>query len=341
MSKNQLLSTSFLEQYHSVLKQYFETGDEEHLLEALRVGRNLANTPYGLLEISNMHHTALTDTLAGIEFQGMQRYLELANTFFMSLMSGVEMMTGGYHQLAKEILNQKKQQHVLEELNEELEQFNFLVSHDLKEPVRTITLFCELLPEYMAAGDKEKIDNALGHIRSSCTRIQTLMEDLLGYACLKEKVSFEKVAMETCVKTAIQTLGELLADVIIDIKTPLYTIDGNKSLLVHLWLNLIGNAVKYNKSVQKKIIIEAREEKDAIHYTIADNGIGIKEKYLELIFKPFKRLHNTSVYQGTGIGLALCQKVVQKHGGTISATSQEGKGAIFHFYIPKEGASHG
>ena len=225
----------------------------------------------------------------------------------------------------------------LKRSNQELEQFAYVASHDLQEPLRMVSNYTQLLArrykDTLDADANEFIDFAV----DGAKRMQALIHDLLQLARVGTRgKEFRPVASETIVRDAITNLTGLIeetgAEIVVD---PMPTIAGDASQLVHVFQNLIGNALKFRRPDAKPVVrISARVEEHAWRFLVADNGIGIEPKYFDRIFQMFQRLHGRHQYEGTGIGLALCKKIVERHGGRIQVESQAGQGATFSFTIP-------
>ncbi len=221
--------------------------------------------------------------------------------------------------------------------NKELEDFAYVASHDLQEPLRKIQAFGNLLlGEY---GDELGIEGAdyLKRMHSAATRMSTLIQDLL---------TFSRVTRKERGRQNVD-LNELLADVVSDLETrvqetgatikigKLPTVSSDPTHMRQLFQNLIGNAVKFHRADVTPIVeVKARAKKGGSEITITDNGIGFDEKYLDRIFSVFQRLHERSSYEGTGIGLAVCRKIVEQYDGTITAESTKGKGSTFIVWLP-------
>ena len=229
----------------------------------------------------------------------------------------------------------------LAESNEELERFAYIASHDLQEPLRMVRSYTQLLERrYKSQLD----DDAIKYIQfasDAAIRMQALIEDLLDYAKMSDNSDkYVEIDCNTVVEYVVENLEAIISekDATLDID-PLPTILANEVRIARLFQNLIGNALKYSKQGEKPHVRLRFTDKDT-HYEFAikDNGIGMKQQYLNQIFEPFKRLHGKTEYPGTGIGLAICYKIVDGFGGKIWANSEIGKGSTFYFTIPKHKA---
>lgn len=231
----------------------------------------------------------------------------------------------------------------LQRSNAELEQFAYVASHDLQEPLRKVASFCQLLEKRY--GDKldERGAEYIGFAVDGAKRMQVLINDLL---------TFSRVGRLNSIETEVD-LGEMLDDAIGNLSTaieesggevvregePLPRVKGDPTLLTMLWQNLVGNAVKFRRpDVAPRIVIDSRpgteHHEGAWLITVTDNGIGIPDEFADKVFVIFQRLHGRDSYTGTGIGLALCRKIVEYHGGSIWIDTEYTGGTRFRFTIP-------
>lgn len=223
----------------------------------------------------------------------------------------------------------------LELKNKELTQFAYIVSHDLKAPLHTISGFVQLIGNQYQELFDEKAQELFSYLSKATQRMTRLITDLLDYSGIGQEKKLTLVDCEKIVKVVQQDLA-------IKIKETNTTFDvgalpkvkGFETELRMLFQNLINNAIKFNKpGTSPKISIHAKEENGWTFY-IQDNGIGIADKHKDKIFSVFQRLHSTSEYEGTGIGLAHCKKIINLHKGDIGVTSKVGHGSTFYFTIP-------
>ncbi len=223
----------------------------------------------------------------------------------------------------------------LEQSNKDLQQFAYVASHDLKEPLRMISSFLQLLERRY----KDKLDDDanefIGFAVNGAQRLDYMIEDLLEYSRVANKErKFKDVDVNKVLDQTILNLKPTIDDNNSEISyNKLPTIFGDEYLLVLLFQNLISNSIKYRRGIPK-INISAIRESNQYLFRVKDNGIGISQEHLERIFTIFQRLHTKEEYEGTGIGLAIAQKIVHQHGGEIWAESELGKGTTFYFTIP-------
>ena len=222
----------------------------------------------------------------------------------------------------------------LKEKNEELDEFAHIASHDLQEPLRKLISFSELLRKDLDETLNERAERDLQHIIQAAVRMRTLVQDLLdlsrtGRAALKMK----KTPLDACAHDALDTLAQRITDTKAMItQDNLPEVRGDQTLLTQLYQNLIGNAIKYcQKKPEIRLTVETNNGQTI--FGVCDNGIGIKPEYAKQVFAPFKRLHGRGEYEGTGIGLAICHKIVERHGGKIWVESQPLNGSHFKFTI--------
>ncbi len=235
---------------------------------------------------------------------------------------------------------------LLELTNKELEHFAYVASHDLQEPLRAISSFSQLLEKRYKGQLDEKADMYIGFIIEGSNRMKNLIMDLLEYSRLHRNETPDKeVNLKEMYQNAIQNLTLRIQEneAIIELQNELPTTNliGNESKLTRLFQNLIENAIKYRSDKTPHIQISFVEQKTHFEFTISDNGIGIDPRFAERIFVLFQRLHTKEQYEGTGIGLALCQKIVEQHHGRIWLDTQKSKfgvGTTFYFTLKKQDA---
>lgn len=239
---------------------------------------------------------------------------------------------------AEESLSQYAEE--LRRSNEELEQFAYVASHDLQEPLRMVTSYLQLIEKRYSEHLDDDAREFISYAVDGATRMKTLINDLLAYSRIQRgKGEPEPVQMNEVLEQALYNLQLAIedADALIT-HDPLPQLIANRAQMVQLLQNLIGNAIKFRSECRPEIHIGVKREGKMWHFTVKDNGIGIDEAYFDRIFIIFQRLHMRGQYPGTGIGLAICKKIVDKHGGRIYAESNPGEGTIFHFMLPAERA---
>ena len=222
--------------------------------------------------------------------------------------------------------------------NAELEQFAYVASHDLQEPLRMVSSYTQLLGRRY--GDRFDGDarEFMAYIVDGAARMKQLIEDLLAYSRVGTRgKAFREVSVEAALRRALLNLKNAIDESSAAVSNdPLPTLPGDDTQLAQLFQNLIGNALKFRSPSVPRIHVSCTEKDAAWEFAVSDNGIGIDPQYFERIFMVFQRLHNKTEYPGTGIGLAICKKVVERHGGRIWVTSKVDEGTTFHFTLPKE-----
>jgi PAS domain S-box-containing protein len=233
-----------------------------------------------------------------------------------------------------------KLQRTLDELrhsNAELEQFAYVASHDLQEPLRGIAGLVQLLQRRYQGQLDSRADEYIEHIVDGTQRMQMLINDLLTYSRIGRRGEpIQPTEAEAALQAALENLTVAIQEFGASIvNESLPTVWADSIQLTQLFQNLIGNALKFKSERPPKIRIGVTDVGDFWQFSIQDNGIGIEPQYFERIFQVFQRLHTRREYSGTGIGLAICKKIVERHGGRIWVESETGQGATFYFTLPK------
>lgn len=247
-------------------------------------------------------------------------------------------------QLQRDISAREKTEEALarqaEELarsNAELEQFAYVASHDLQEPLRMVASYTQLLARRYKGKLNSDADEFIGFAVDGAMRMQTLIRDLLSYSRVTTKRRpFQLTATKAACDAALENLQKSIEDSGAMVKVgSLPSVLADTTQLTQLFQNLIGNALKYRNEREPEIHVAAKLNGDQWVFSVQDNGIGIDPQYSERIFQMFQRLHTRKEYSGTGIGLAICRKIVEHHGGRIWVESQPGHGSTFLFTIPQ------
>lgn len=220
--------------------------------------------------------------------------------------------------------------------NDELQQFAYVASHDLQEPLRMVASYVQLLAKRYEGKLDADADEFIHFAVDGANRMKALIQDLLQYSRVNTKgKEFESTDCEEVLTRALGNLQLAIEDSGATIThDPMPTLVADGLQLGQLFQNLIGNAIKFHGDEPPHIHISVMKTDAGYHFTIKDNGIGIDSQYRERIFDIFQRLHGKDKYSGTGIGLAVCRKIVERHGGKIWVESEPGKGSVFHFIIP-------
>lgn len=224
----------------------------------------------------------------------------------------------------------------LSKSNYELEQFAYIASHDLQEPLRKIHVFSEMLEEGLKNGaSPATLQGHLDKMKNASVRMSRLIKDVLEYSRLsRTELVYARVDLNEVMREVLLEFDLAVAEkkAIISLDA-LPTIDGVASQFHQLFRNLISNSLKFCQG-QPRIDVSASEAPPFTHIIFQDNGIGFDQEYASKVFDIFQRLNSKDAYTGSGIGLSLCKKIVENHGGTIKAVSEPGKGTAFHIFLP-------
>ena len=224
----------------------------------------------------------------------------------------------------------------LERSNRELDRFATVASHDLQEPLRKISAFASLL----ARRYEDQIDadgrQSLAYLVDAAQRMRRLIDDLLAYSRTSNReLELEPVDLSALLAATLEELSLMVTEARAEIEAgPLPTVQADLTLMRLLFQNLVSNALKYRKGAHVRVVVRAERDGEAWRITVADDGIGFDPRFSDKVFAPFQRLHNREAYAGTGIGLAICQQAVERHGGRIWVDTEPGFGARFHFTLP-------
>ncbi|VEP15700.1 Cyanobacterial phytochrome A (fragment) [Hyella patelloides LEGE 07179] len=235
--------------------------------------------------------------------------------------------------IAKELAAKNRE---LKKANKQLENFAYTVSHDLQEPLRSINMFTQLLEKEYAAKLDGQAQEYMSYITGSAMRMQTMIRDVLDYSRAgKNEQNWQNVDLNQLVATILidlqATIQETEAKIIIS-HLPIVLV--KPTAISQLLRNLISNSIKFRSNQKPHIEIASQLQDNQWLITVKDNGMGIESEYQDKIFQAFKRLHSQEQYSGNGIGLAICQKIVECHQGYIGVQSQLGKGSTFYFTLP-------
>ena len=236
--------------------------------------------------------------------------------------------------LAEEALHRRTDE--LVRSNADLEQFAYIASHDLQEPLRMVSSYVQLLANRYKGKLDQDADDFIGFAHDGATRMQRLINDLLTYSRAgTRELNFGEVNLETVFSQALDNLKMAIKDNrAIITHDPMPVAYGDSDQLIRVFQNLLGNAVKFHGDVPPQVHVAAEISANECVCSVRDNGIGIAPEYSNRIFLLFQRLHPRSEYPGMGIGLAVCKKIVERHGGRIWVESKPGVGSTFYFTVP-------
>jgi light-regulated signal transduction histidine kinase (bacteriophytochrome) len=289
-------------------------------------------TSFVHLQQEQQKRDQLTDSLraraSDMESEIYQRAQEIA------LANRELLLENERRQVAEALL--ANQRAALERSNAELSQFASVASHDLQEPLRMVGSYCTMLGDRYRGRLDADADEIIGFAVDGAQRMRALIQDLLTYAKVDGAGGKrERVAMASALDEALAALRGAITDSGATVtRGPLPNLIADHRQMIQLLQNLVGNALKYRSIAPPVVHVAAERDGDAWAVSVADNGIGIDPRHHERIFGMFKRLHGRERYPGTGIGLAICRKIVEVHDGIISVASTKGAGATFRFTIP-------
>lgn len=238
--------------------------------------------------------------------------------------------------VVRDISDIKTTQRELAQSNKDLEQFAYVASHDLQEPLRMVSSFTDLLAKRYKGKFDQDADEFIDYILDGSKRMQILVQDLLAYSRVGSRAkTFKPTNAEDVLKNALLQLKLIIEQTEAQIThDPLPVVLADDTQLGQVFINLISNAIKFRSNGPPQIHISVRKSENQWEFSVKDNGIGIDSEYFDRIFIMFQRLHTKEEYPGTGIGLAVCKRIIDRHGGKIWIESQKGKGSTFYFTLP-------
>jgi PAS domain S-box-containing protein len=302
---------------------------EEHraILEARKPFRNFECSRIG---VDGRRHVSSISGEPIFDADGRFRGYRGVSTDITARVDAAETLKGAHDELARS--------------NAELEQFAYVASHDLQEPLRMVSSYTQLLEKRHADRLDGDAREFMGYIVDGAARMKQLIEDLLAYSRVGTRgKDFKPMQLEAALSRALAALRAAIEESGAEVThDPLPGLEADESQLTQLLQNLIGNAIKFRGAASPRVHVSCLSLEKEFEIAVRDNGIGIEPQYFERIFMVFQRLHDKGQYPGTGIGLAICKKVVDRHGGRLWVTSTPGEGSAFHFTLPKKrGNGHG
>jgi PAS domain S-box-containing protein len=302
---------------------------EEHraILEARKPFRNFECSRIG---VDGRRHVSSISGEPIFDADGRFRGYRGVSTDITARVDAAETLKGAHDELARS--------------NAELEQFAYVASHDLQEPLRMVSSYTQLLEKRHADRLDGDAREFMGYIVDGAARMKQLIEDLLAYSRVGTRgKDFKPMQLEAALSRALAALRAAIEESGAEVThDPLPGLEADESQLTQLLQNLIGNAIKFRGAASPRVHVSCFSLEKEFEIAVRDNGIGIEPQYFERIFMVFQRLHDKGQYPGTGIGLAICKKVVDRHGGRLWVTSTPGEGSAFHFTLPKKrGNGHG
>jgi len=273
-----------------------------------------------------------------VDVRGVAELTELGEAFnrmAVGLKDRTAQLETSNRQLQQESAERKRVAEDLARSNQDLEQFAYVASHDLQEPLRIVSGYLQLLDRRYKGRLDAEADEFINFAVDGAARMQVLIQDLLAYSRVgTQGRQFAPVACESALKRALANLATSIADTGAAVThDPLPTVLADGTQIVQLFQNLVGNAIKFRSAEPPRIHIGACSQDGEPVFSVRDNGIGIDPKYADRIFALFQRLHTREKYPGTGIGLSICKRIVERHGGRLWVESQPGKGSTFYFTV--------
>ena len=332
---------SIRDRYVALLKAYAATQGEEFLTKAQEVGRELVTDGVPTEEIAEMQEEALRRLAEESPNAISPETIPLISAPLMEMLMAYGL---AFREQIERLAKERERERELEEnkrlmkdlarSNQELEQFAYIASHDLQEPLRMVTSYVELLAQRYQGQLDAKADKYIAYAVEGTMRMRQLISDLL---------TFSRVGKQQKPHTAVPTseiVDQTLADLEVAIqesrgvvtRADLPTVSANRGQMSQLFGNLIGNGLKFRTDEPPRIHVGAERNGQAWVFSVRDNGIGMDTQFYERIFRAFQRLHERGKYPGTGIGLAIAKKIVEQHGGSIWVESELGKGATFFLH---------
>jgi PAS domain S-box-containing protein len=349
------------ERYHSTLDNMME-GCQIIGFDWRYLYINDTAAKHGRLAKSAFLGRTLMDVFPGIEttemFAKLRNCLETRNSFKMEnnfvypdgenawFELSIQPVNEGAFILSLDITERKQTEEILARKNEELarsntelQQFAYVASHDLQEPLRMISSYVQILQRRYKGKLDQNADEFINYAVDGAARMGTMINDLLQFSRVESQGKpFKTVDCEKILDRALDNLQIIILENEGEItRDPLPEIQGDEVQLIQLFQNLISNALKFRSEKAPRIHISAQKKEKEWIFSIKDNGIGIEHQYFDRIFIIFKRLPNLQEYPGSGIGLSICKKIVERHRGKIWLESESGKGSTFYFSIPARG----
>jgi signal transduction histidine kinase len=322
-----------LQKFDDVFRLHADSGTKDYTLEEILSIVRQSGRVAGLKVAARMHDGRKLDLLLSASLLAGANSEYLGCIILLSDVSGLRRAALERARFTRELEEKNRE---LERSNEDLGQFAYAVSHDLQEPLRTISIYTQLLEQRFDAS-ATRPSKILDGLTEAAARMRVMIQGVLTLSRVGQsnRSAFGKVDLNEAVKLARQNLAAAITESAADLDCgPLGEVMGDLNQFALVFQNLIGNAIKYRAENSPRIVISCTREANLHRVLVRDNGLGIDSKYHTRIFGLFKRLHSAAEISGTGIGLSIAQRVVERHGGRIWVESELGKGATFVFTLP-------
>jgi light-regulated signal transduction histidine kinase (bacteriophytochrome) len=327
--------------YASALGEFLRDQDESALQRAYEMGRRALEEGRGLVDLASIHHHALAALLSATPSgDAALRLTDLAGTFFTECLSPFEMSLRGFRDANRRLLEVNQELHraniLASDANRELEAFSYSVAHDLRAPLRSIAGFTAILAEDHGAALNAEGQAVMRRVLDATARMGGIIDALLTLSRLSRAelrvtdVNLTEVAQELFAALREQEPARVVR---CDVEPDLH-VRGDEHLLRQLLQNLIGNAWKFTRATpEARIDVGEVTTGEGRAFFVADNGAGFDMTYAAKLFQPFQRLHSVHEFEGTGIGLATVRRIVERHGGRVTAEGAPGQGSKFVFSV--------
>lgn len=313
--------------------------DMQRLVEENRFER--ANQFYSAIEHSRTaeglaHRSEQETQVANEELQASNEELQSTNEELQATTEELHASHASNEELQAATEKMERTAAELGRSNAELEQFAYVASHDLQEPLRMMSSYTQLLAQRYKGKLDADADEFMHYMTDGASRMQALINGLLAYSRVtKEAEDFQPTDCQAVLDQAVSNLQAAIEESgTMVTHDPLPTVRGDAMQLTQVFQNLIGNAIKFRSDKQPEVHVGVEGRGDEWLFSVQDNGIGIEPQYHDRIFGIFQRLHGREEHPGTGIGLTICKKIVERHGGRMWVESELGKGSMFYFTIP-------
>ena len=309
-----------------------------HLVDEINISQDIPDLDnFNELINTAIHKGSSTGNIRNIHKNGTVIWCAISINSFTHPVFG-EVWLAVYRDITRQKLAEEQVMYHIQELervNQGLEEFNYVASHDLKEPLRTLSSFSSFLKKDLGENLTPQVEQDLQFIIEAAERMNHTVNDMLELSRAdRQDLSISKISLASCVKNVLKDIDTQLSESGGTVEwNELPEVQGDFTQLSRVFLNLISNALKYQDGKAPKVNISAKKSNIFWQVTVEDNGIGIEKQYLDIIFLPFKRLHGIAEYKGSGIGLSICKKIIERHGGQIHAESEPGRGTRFIFTL--------